>query len=383
MHPLLAERKLDQVQLLVTILEGRAKLGPPNYTLGVEPADGRRLWPNFQYVERTLYRNHNLDAREVLSTYPIMRGAGGDYGWVWADHYPLLDESFIGVTVAGMSHMAGAVELVGLFLHMLTLMVATERAFEPSPAETLNVTLSTDVARTFLKRMDSRLDIGPRALDDLRELLRHEPATWHSGASEDGWKLSPLLRRYSGVGTAKEYVERVIDVYTPPQPDPEPLHPSSLSLPEAIDYLNLVWRSHARAPLVRIGRAEAAAKLALDCATADEFESRVSALCSILAAMEIPGKDDNKLVDLKSYMQEKLGPDASTRAVGAIDDLKAVFDVRVGRQHAGTDARAARGMSHLGIPFPIYDWGTAWQQVQARTVAALSALREEVTPLST
>jgi hypothetical protein len=134
---------------------------------------------------------------------------------------------------------------------------------------------------------------------------------------------------------------------------------------------------------VRIGRVEAAAKLALDCVTADEFESRVSALCSILAAMEIPGRDSNKLIDLKSYMQEKLGPEGSTRAVGAIDDLKAVFDVRVGRQHAGTDARAARGMSHLSVPFPIYDWGSAWQQIQARTVAALSALREEVTPLST
>jgi hypothetical protein len=190
MHPLLAERKLDQVQLLETILEGRARLGPPNYTLGVEPADGRRLWPNFQYVERMLYRKHKVDAHEVLSTCPMMRGAGGDYGWVWAD-YPLRDESFIGVTIAGMSHMAGAVELVGLFLHMLTLMVAAERAFEPSPAEVLNVSLSTDLARTFLKQRDSRLDIGPRALDDLRELLRHEPATWHSSASEDDWKLSP------------------------------------------------------------------------------------------------------------------------------------------------------------------------------------------------
>jgi hypothetical protein len=287
MHPMLAERTPDQVQLLMTILEGREKLGPPNYTLGVEPADEQRLWPNFQYVERTLYRKHDLDARQVFSTCPEIRGGGGSYGWVWAD-YPLRDESIIGVTIAGMSHMACAVELVGLFLNMLTLMVTAERAFEPSPAEVLNAMLSAEAARVLLKQMDQRLDIGPRALDDLREILRHEPATWHSVASEDGWTLSPFVRRYSEITTAQGYVERVIDVYTPLQPDPEPLHPSSLALPEAIDYLNLVWHSHARAPLIRIGRAEAAVKLALDCATADEFESRISALCSIFAAVEVP-----------------------------------------------------------------------------------------------
>lgn len=46
--------------------------------------------------------------------------------------YPLRDESIIGVTIAGMSHMACAVELVGLFLNMLTLMV-TARSAPSSP----------------------------------------------------------------------------------------------------------------------------------------------------------------------------------------------------------------------------------------------------------
>ncbi|HEV7943763.1 MAG TPA: hypothetical protein VGP17_13300 [Solirubrobacteraceae bacterium] len=291
----------------------------------------------------------------MLATCPEVRGGGGNYGWVWAD-YPLRDESFIGVTIAGMSHMACAVDLVGIFLNMLALMVAAEHTFEPSPAKVLNIQLSTDAAAALLKKVDQRLDIGPRAFDDIREILRHEPATWHSSASEDGWTLSRFLRDYGGITTPQEYVKRVIDVYTPPQPDPDPLHPSSLSLPEAIDYLNLVWRSHARAPLVRIGRAEAAVKLALDCATADESESRISALCSILATMDVPDSENNKLIDLRSYIQKKLGPDAATRAVGAIDDLRAPFDVRVGRQHAGIDERAARGMSHLGMTIPVYDW---------------------------
>jgi hypothetical protein len=376
MHPLLSEPTPEQTQLLTTILEGRRKLNPPNYTLGVEQADGRRLWPNFQYVERTLYRRYRLNAREVLSTYPVLRGGGGDYSWVWTES-PLRDESHIGVTVAGMNHIEGAVELVTLFLHMLKLMAGTELAFEPSPSEVLPVALPTESAKFGLKQLDQRLDIGPRALDDIRELLRHEPATWHSVASEDEWTLSPFLRGYSEVETLQQYVDRVIAVYTPVLPEPEPLHPSSLALPEAIDYLNLVWHKLAREPLMRISRAEAAVKIALDCATADEFESRITALCTILGAISLPGRDEGKLIDLREYVIERLGAGGS-RAAEAVDDLRAVFDLRVWRQHAGTESRGTRGMERLGIMLPVYDWGAAWAHVQGRTVTALSALREEL-----
>ena len=276
-----------------------------------------------------------------------------------------------------MRHVEGAAELAGLFLHMLKLMVVAELAFEPSPAEVLPVTLPTETARLLLKGLDQRLDIGPRAFDDIRELLRHEPATWHSVASDNEWKLSPFLRSYRDIETLQQYVERVVEVYTPPQLDPEPLHPSSLSLPEAIDYLNLVWHKHADAPLIRISRAESAVRIALDCATADEFESRISALCTILGSLSLPDRDESRLIDLRAYVTEKLGAD-SARAAEAIDDLRAVFDLRVWRQHAGADVRGARGMKRLGMALPVYDWGAAWAHVQGRTVAALSALREEL-----
>jgi hypothetical protein len=39
-------------------------------------------------------------------------------------------------------------------------------------------------------------------------------------------------------------------------------------------------------------------------------------------------------------------------------------------------------MSRLGIVLPVVDWAEAWQKVQARTVAALAALREEIETLS-
>jgi hypothetical protein len=59
-----------------------------------------------------------------------------------------------------------------------------------------------------------------------------------------------------------------------------------------------------------------------------------------------------------------------------------LFDLRVWHQHTGTESRAARGMRRLRISLPVYDWGSAWRHIQARTVAALSAVREETETLT-
>ncbi len=124
--------------------------------------------------------------------------------------------------------------------------------------------LSTDRALLFLRDINGPRDIGPRAFDDLRETLRHEPATWHSQGTEASWMLSPFLRSYAEIRAVDQYVEWVIELNPPAPPTSEPAHLSSLALPEALDYLNLVWQTYSGAPLVSIGRAEATVKLALD-----------------------------------------------------------------------------------------------------------------------
>ena len=314
----------------------------------------------------------------------MLSTGGGGYSWVWIDGPGnLRDECILGVTIAGMwdRDTPSANEHVALFLDMLRVMVGVERAYEPSPAEVSPVLLPTDRARLFLRDANQRWDLGPRAADDLRDTLSHEPATWHSHGTDASWTLSPFLRGYTNIDAADEYVARVIEVNHPAPPASEPTHASSLALPEAIDYLNLVWQAHTGERLVSIGRAEAAVKLALDCSTADEFDARVSALCSVLSAVNVPNSEESKLVTLRDYLEETLG-DGSARAAAAVDDLRAVFDLRVWRQHPGTDERGARGMARLGLPLPVFDWGAAWGQVQARSVAALSTLREEVEVLS-
>jgi hypothetical protein len=211
---------------------------------------------------------------------------------------------------------------------------------------------------------------------------------WHAAPSpvslmpehELALELSRFLRSYGGITTAEAYLERVIAVYAPPVAASEPLHPSALSLPEAIDYLNAVWRAHhSGSPLIRLGRVEVAAKLALARSTAEEFESRLSALTSVLDGMNVPNATyGGKLFELKSYLSSTLPDEAAARADAAVDDLRALFDLRVWRQHEGTDTRARRGMQRLGVTLPPADWGEAWAHVQSAVVMALSTLREEI-----
>jgi hypothetical protein len=129
---------------------------------------------------------------------------------------------------------------------------------------------------------------------------------------------------------------------------------------------------------MRIARAEAAAKLALDCATADEFETRLSALAGILAQLEIPTAKGHKLVDLKAYLETKLKADGVVRAREAVDDLRAFIDLRVWRQHPGADERARKGAERLGVELATGDWEGMWRYLQARATAALATLREEI-----
>jgi hypothetical protein len=205
-------------------------------------------------------------------------------------------------------------------------------------------------------------------------------------ATESGaWyvKPSPFIRRFAGVTSAAEYVDRLVDAVGLRGDPPAPLCPSSLSLPEAIDYLNVVWRltvSNGEA-LFRISRAEAAAKLALDCANVDELESRLSAFAGILSQIRLPGQEgDKELVDLRDFLQQRLDRDSSERTTVAVDDLRAVVALRVWRQHAGAavDKPARDAAQRLGFALPSEDWGGAWQHLRMRSVSALSAIREEI-----
>lgn len=386
------------MRLLQTIRAGRELAGFPNYertSTGSGTVVPRRVgslseWPIFQYVETMMYRQHGLDARAVLAECPSAPiGLGPTrYGWVRLEKpspQSLQGEDRVELTVAGMAHVPALAGEVQVFLDALAFLVGHEHSFVPSPTTVQEVAVtSRELARGLPEWI-----LEAAELDSIRELLAHEPATWHCRADSTEtpgvWRilLSPFLHPYAGIASAADYVDRVLDSTSFRASEPLPAHPSSLALPEAIDYFNAVWRLYAGPPLFKLSRAEAVAKLALDCATSDELDSRLSALGAILGHLELPDRTDMaQLTDLRAYLTDRLSGEPAQRASAAISDLQAFLDLRAWRQHPGADDRGRRGMQQLGLQLPTFDYQAAWRHLQARAVMALSALREELEVLA-
>ncbi len=314
-NPLATNPSESQARLLEVVYEGRHKAGGPRFQpieqSHVPHEVGREAdaWPIFQYVEKTLSRQHDLDARELIAEAPsIPLGTGsGRYGCLQLERpiSALQAEDKVRLTIAGMAQVADAAAEVAAFIDMLTLLIEREQELAPHPTEVQTVEVWSGEIR---KRLGQRWVIGDDDnLTAFTQLMSHEPLIWlcQVTPTEAGpWivRPSPFLGRYAGVTNAAEYVDRLVEAIGLRVEPPAPLYPSSLSLPEAIDYLNAVWRLNLGngEVLFRISRAEAAAKLALDCASVDELESRLSAFAGILSQIRLPGQDgDKKLVDLR------------------------------------------------------------------------------------
>lgn len=327
----------------------------------------------------------------LISEAPSIRFGAGQarYGWIQVERPgpAVQPEDKVRLTVAGMAHVTDATPEVEAFVEMLGLFVERERRFAPHPTEVQNVEVWSGEIR---QRLEQRWVIGDDDnLTALVEILRREPATWHCQVTPTEtapWsaRLSPFLRSYVDVASPREYVDRVVETIGLPPPPALPLHPSSLSLPEAIDYLNAMWRASVGSgtALIRFSRAEAAAKLALDCSTVDEFESRLSALAGILAQLRLPQETgDKKLVDLRKFLGQILSDDSATRAQDAINVLRDIVALRVWRQHPGTEEVAADAARRLRVALPSESWGATWDHIRELAVSALSAIREEIEQL--
>jgi hypothetical protein len=101
----------------------------------------------------------------------------------------------------------------------------------------------------------------------------------------------------------------------------------------------------------------------------------------LLYHLKLPGSDGEvKLGDLQGYLDSRLPDEGAERAHRAVDDLRAITQLRAWKQHSGGNAERAarRAMRTIGLQLPTSDWGGAWRKVQAVCVAALNAIREEV-----
>jgi hypothetical protein len=171
--------------------------------------------------------------------------------------------------------------------------------------------------------------------------------------------------------------------------EPLPKLSSPLTLPEAFDFLDAVWRLAfgKRQALLRQQSTAPIASLALPCTTRQEFESRLSALADILKSMEIPDgllpsdiqpiNKDQTFVRLLACLQSCLEAVDYNAVEQAVRTLRAVNEVRVALQHGGAARNLPAELMKLGVPYPP-QWGDAWDRIRAKTSEALHIIREKI-----
>jgi hypothetical protein len=350
----------------------------------------RQDWPNFQYVEAVLFQRHGLDAQPILATCPrvSVRGGPGRYGWLRTSSsmygQPQPSDN-VALSISGMSRTTRKHPDITGFIATLRYLCDRQRTFTPSPSEVQTILVTSDEIREALTLGDGVAQWAPLPENLMRiaKLIPQEPSTWNCVVEDrDGGAfkidVAPFVRPYYGVANVDDYVQRLAAEIGPSEHSTVPLYPSGLALPEAIDFLNAVWWVHARAPLIRVRRAEAAARLALGSSTAEEFESQLSSLCLLLDGLQLPGMSSGKLSDLDAYLAERLDGGAFERVHEAIDTLRALFTIRAWRQHAADERRWREAARRLDVALPTPYWGDAWQRVHLATVSALAIIREEV-----
>jgi hypothetical protein len=359
---LLREPAEDELQLLTAIAEPFLEEG---------------VWPIFDHVESELDKVE-LDAESLTESLPSWSRR---YGLVWPGPGSLRrPEDDITLTVAGLA-VAGrsdprALEVVESYLAALRFFAERFRHAPSGPRTVRRVEVEA-----------GQLPESPVRLLQLNSLFDHEPVGWRQGSSipqsNDPWEWSVgvgrEIRRYGDVGPVEDYLGRLAEWLMPPPVDPPPLHPSSMSLPEAIDFLDTVWRLAFGSHLFDLPGAAKTAELSLPCASRDELGSRLSAVANVLTRLSPDRAEPSErgLATLEKFLASQL-PDGSRSRVGeAIATLRRINDLRVDSEHFGSrDVR--RASEALGLSFPLSAPDQAWEQIRLVATHAFNAIREEI-----
>ncbi|MGC2487037.1 MAG: hypothetical protein WA359_12430 [Acidimicrobiales bacterium] len=353
---------------------------------GFREADNN--WPIFQYVEAELDEWFSSEASDVLRASPRMTfGASiGSYGWfrVTGQHpYEPAPDDQVTLSVAGMARSTELRASADQFVQLINYLASRLRAFTPDPVTVVPLVVTSEEilehfdSLTYPRKCTTLADVS-----FLADVLEHEPPVWRCPISKSGDELAitliPTIRRYANLRDVDDYLQRFEEQFSPASQTVEPTYPPELALPEAIDYLNARWQVQPghTGPLIPVARVEAAARLGRECANAEELDSALSAFSAIVGDLNLPtGK--TTLFGLGKYLERTLPDESRSRALEAVEDLRAVIDLRAWRQH-GNSERLERGMRRLNVKLPTNNWTGSWVTIQWRSIHALNAIREEI-----
>jgi hypothetical protein len=302
------------------------------------------------------------------------------YGLIWQQQ-PRQNDGVVCLTIAGMARLRAFGGHVDYFLDVLRYVVRRRLTATFEPHNLVEIKVTAD---------DIRAEFGVANPYEAitYDLLEREPAIGFGSRgrpTEGPWfrDLSRELRHFADVAGVNDYLDRVATYIAPPQPRSHPIVDSSpLDLATALDYFDTVWRHRFGRAIVHVPSSERLTKIAFDVASADEFDSRLSALADVLKNLAVPGvtgvSGGHPLARLAPFLQRELKDAASARIADAVAVLTAVTQIRNVRQHGAAAATAVGALRQLGVTFPVTDWAETWRVVRARATEALNALREEV-----
>lgn len=350
----------------------REPLGPEqahllNVMYGHFASSGR--WPVWQYVDLTLDSRWSLDAADVLASLPSVGERSPmslDYGLTWRTdpHLQPRPEALVAVTVAGLSHIREAEPLLAAFLTMIRYLVEQQRRLVPSPDQVVTATVTrAAIEGQIATAINEGLCPypGDDALRKLRQLLMHEPyfnTIEPPDARAEDWTVHvpAVLRSYRDVASIGDYIDLVADQAAPPGPPPVPPSFSALDVAYAIDYLDAVWKNQTGCHLFVDLNAASVARLTLECADQEDFNSWMSALADVLGRVVAPGNSAPPqraaLEAVRKFLASELEAEAAARISPAIETLIQLRHVRVGAQHSDARHKAVAAFNAVGLPFP-------------------------------
>jgi hypothetical protein len=364
-----------------------------------EPVQFGGDWPVWDYIARRVRKVTDADPLELISSLPSLSqpyGGPGAYRPYWTKNGgPFADSAEpVGLSIAGMAQLelAQAKGHVHLLVGLIAQLAEWDAAVDPKPYEVTSLVLP-------LCDVIDQVRQGQLAHNDAPNLVAYglsmEPPLWGAVRPDgDGsWNihLDQRLASFVGVADVAEYLDRLVTFM---RADVEqtftfvPALAPPLGLAEALGYLDAVWQARFRERLLGVTRPAAVTKLAYECFSIEEFESRLSALADVLGQFTVALYDEdeqiaNKLKErslgrLKRRLHRELPADVHDRVDREIKVLQTAIRIRVGSQHTGAQGELAKSFGVLGIRYPPIDPATAWQMVRSRVTAAVDSLRQEL-----